>query len=383
MDFATLPSVPQKIFLIEKDNRLQSMEEQPYEREDDLQDLLARHPELIPGDQINADEPRQWLLVKREMEVPDAEAAGGRWSLDHLFLDQDGIPTFVETKRSSDTRLRREVLGQMLDYAANSVAYWTAETVRTMFEQRCQRESLDTTVELTRISGGDPEEFWSRVKVNLEANRLRLVFVADSLPRELRRIIEFLNEQMTTVEVLGVEIRQYLAGDGRRTIVPTVIGQTEKAQQRKSGAPRIAVEWTEETFLAKIADNSGKEAADVAARLLEWGKQHVDRVGWNMSARGSFVPNLTVNDEDHYVFLVGGEGVVEIAFMRECRKLPFSDEQKRREWMKRLNAIPGVKIEERSLTGLPSFPLKTLTKPAAFDAFIAASEWALGEMRKG
>jgi hypothetical protein len=38
-------------------------------------------------------------------------------------LDQDAIPAIVEVKRSTDTRIRREVVGQMLDYAANSVVY--------------------------------------------------------------------------------------------------------------------------------------------------------------------------------------------------------------------------------------------------------------------
>src|SRR4051794_12230288 len=53
-----------------------------------------------------------------------ADRAGGRycspggssrWSLDHLFVDQEGVPTLVEVKRSSDTRARREVVAQMLD----------------------------------------------------------------------------------------------------------------------------------------------------------------------------------------------------------------------------------------------------------------------------
>jgi len=38
-------------------------------------------------------------------------------------LDQDAIPTIVEVKRSTDTRIRREVVGQMLGYAANAVVY--------------------------------------------------------------------------------------------------------------------------------------------------------------------------------------------------------------------------------------------------------------------
>lgn len=66
------------------------------------------------------------------MGIPGEEGGGERWSVDHLFLDQDAIPTLVEVKRSSDTRIRREVVGQMLDYAANAVVYWPAESIRAM-----------------------------------------------------------------------------------------------------------------------------------------------------------------------------------------------------------------------------------------------------------
>jgi hypothetical protein len=81
--------------------------------------------------------------VKREAGVPDREAGGSRWSLDHLFLDQEAVPTLVEVKRGDDTRIRREVVGQMHDYAANGVVYWPAERLRTDFEARCAKEGRD------------------------------------------------------------------------------------------------------------------------------------------------------------------------------------------------------------------------------------------------
>ena len=56
-----------------------------------------------------------------------------------------------------------------------------------------------------------PERFWEEVATNLHAGRLRLVFVADVIPDELRRIVEFLNEQMTRTDVLAIEVRQYVA----------------------------------------------------------------------------------------------------------------------------------------------------------------------------
>lgn len=103
------------IFLIQSNGELVEMREQAYDSEDVLQELLATYPNLLSGDQINPSSPRKWLLVTREMGVPDEEDAADRWSLDHLFLDQDAIPTLIEVKRNSDTRIRREVVGQMLD----------------------------------------------------------------------------------------------------------------------------------------------------------------------------------------------------------------------------------------------------------------------------
>ncbi|MBS1252773.1 MAG: hypothetical protein MAG451_01815 [Anaerolineales bacterium] len=112
-----------QIYLLQEDGTLQSLSEQPYGSEDLLQMLLEKYPDLLAGDQIDESEPRRWLLVSREAGVPSEEDGYDQWSLDHLFLDQDGIPTLVEVKRSSDTRIRREVVGQMLDYAANAVVY--------------------------------------------------------------------------------------------------------------------------------------------------------------------------------------------------------------------------------------------------------------------
>jgi hypothetical protein len=63
------------------------MREQPYEAEAVLQQLLATYPGLLSGDE---DAQRRWVLVQREHGIADAEGAGGRWSLDHLFLDDHG-----------------------------------------------------------------------------------------------------------------------------------------------------------------------------------------------------------------------------------------------------------------------------------------------------
>ena len=98
--------------------------------ERELQNLLEQNHDLLPGDQISPDDPRRWLLVKRVMSVEDPSTGGPRWSIDFFFVDQDGVPTFVECKRFGDTRSRREVVAQMLEYAANGHYYWTKTTIQ-------------------------------------------------------------------------------------------------------------------------------------------------------------------------------------------------------------------------------------------------------------
>jgi hypothetical protein len=57
--------------------------------------------------------------VSREFGIASEQDASDRWSIDHPFIDQQGVSTFVEVKRCTDTRTRREVAGQMMEHAAN------------------------------------------------------------------------------------------------------------------------------------------------------------------------------------------------------------------------------------------------------------------------
>ena len=156
------------IFNIQDDGTLVEMNEKQFENEDIFQSLLEQYPNLLAGDQINSSDPRRWLLVRREMGVPDEALGSDRWSLDHLFLDQEAIPTLVEVKRSSDTRIRREVVGQMLDYAANAVAHWSIEQVIAEYEKQCDTDGVEPDQRLQEFLRDDrqPDDFWSAVKTH-------------------------------------------------------------------------------------------------------------------------------------------------------------------------------------------------------------------------
>jgi hypothetical protein len=253
------------------------MRETPYEAEKMLQELIAKFPSLLAGDQYSGDTPRRWLLVGREAALPDDDDAGGRWSVDHLFLDQEAVPTIVEVKRSSDTRIRREVVGQMLDYAANGVVYWPLEQLRELFARQCGRDDEDPDLVISELAGEeiDVEDFWTLVEENLRAGKVRMVFISDEIPRELRRVVEFLNGQMNPAEVIAIEVKQYLGADGTKTLVPRVIGQTAEVEARKGRRTR-GKRLDRETLVATIREQSPL-AADAAAAILDWA-DHEPRV---------------------------------------------------------------------------------------------------------
>jgi hypothetical protein len=79
-----------------------------------MQKAVADFPEVIAGLTTEGDAIKPLVLVAREISIPSTG-----FNLDHLFLDDEGIPVLVEVKRASDTRIRREVVGRMLDYAAD------------------------------------------------------------------------------------------------------------------------------------------------------------------------------------------------------------------------------------------------------------------------
>lgn len=368
------------IYLVRGDDELVEMREIPYEAEDVLQALIAKFPSLLAGDQYAGAEARRWLLVGREAALPDDEDAAGRWSVDHLFLDQDAVPTLVEVKRSSDTRIRREVVGQMLDYAANGVVYWPLEQLRELFTRQCERDNRDPRDVVAEVAGHelDVEEFWQRAGDNLRAGKVRMVFLSDDIPRELRRVVEFLNGQMNPAEVIAIEVKQYVGTDGTKTLVPRVIGQTAEVEARKgrrsTGERR---RWDEQSIFAELNERRGDDDTRVARDLFDW----VAARGWRPTfgtgkVDGSWVPVLEAVGREHYPIALYTYGSIEIQFQHLRARPPFDDEQVRLELLRRINEIPGVSIGEDKVSKRPRIGLNQLAAdPVALDGLKRALEW--------
>lgn len=369
------------IYLVQDDQRLLEMVETPYASESLLQGLVADYPHLLAGDQIDASAPRRWLLVSREVGLAADENGANRWAVDHVFLDQDGIPTIVEVKRSTDSRIRREVVGQMLEYAAHAVVHWSADSLRAQFEAACAAQGSEPEQVLGDFLGPDTnaDTFWANVKTNLQAGRVRLLFVADKIPPELQRIVEFLSAQMDPAEVLAIEIQQFV-GQGIRALVPRVVGHRPG---RHSTGTQQSRQWDAASFTAALATSRGSQEVVVFRRILDWVRERGLHLWWGKGVtQGSCYPMLDYQGDSYWTFAVWTGGSVSIQFGMLQAKPPFDDEAKRRELLDRLNRIPGVNISEERLAKYPSFPLRVLTDSAALDQFLAAFDWVVEEIRR-
>ena len=253
------------IYTRAEQGRLETLTEERFSTEDDLQALIAEHPELLAGEQIRPDNPLRWILITREKGIAETSNAAARWAIDHLIIDQDAVPTLVEVKRGSNSEIRRTIVGQLLEYAAHAAQTWTAEELRRAFEESTHAKGLDPGNVLATLlqSDGEPDAdgFWQDVSTNLDAKRLRLLFVADDIPDPLKRVVEFLNGQMPAIEVLAVEIKQF-RGNSTQILVPQVIGRTAAFDRGQRAQP-----LTHESFLAGFG--SDKATRGVAERLLK------------------------------------------------------------------------------------------------------------------
>lgn len=317
-----------------------------------MQELVARYPELI------TDGDGDLLLVAREPAIGDGESAG-RWALDHLFVTRDAIPVLVELKRASDTRIRREVVGQLIDYAANASAHWAPGTIASSFARTVGEERADAMLG-GFIGEQDPGGFWEQVDSNLVAGRIKLVFVADVIPRELATVVEFLNEQMRA-DVRAIELRWFSGEGGLTTLTPRVIGETSRAvikKRRTTGASSEIGPWISERIGA--ARPEALPAVEIACSIAS-------ELGGDVfvpSSGGSIVASWPTDEgKKTYPFGVYPSGMVVLRLGYLKNRPAFAAEASRQALYDELTSIVGP-LHTKSLSGEPGFRAEIIEEPA-------------------
>jgi hypothetical protein len=346
--------MPSPIFLVGVDNHLTELQPSEYASEELLQKLLADHPAILG---VAGAGPL--LLVAREFGVPEHSGGSERWSLDHLFLSRDAVPVLVETKRSSDTRARREVVAQMLDYAANGVIYWPIEQIVASFRDSNGPNS-DGVLEQF-LQGQEPDGFWRQVESNLRSGRIVMVFVADKIAHELKRIVEFLNEQMRLADVFAIEIEQFVSDAGVRTLVPRLLGATERAQAAKAVEPNRPI-VSEDAWLKEFQELWGEATTILARRTINWLRSEGFEVGISNSQDSFYAGARRPDDKFCFPFFLRKSSARFETSLQNLRyTAAYADEKNRAQLLDELRRVSNRLVATDKLNGWPSVPLDDLS----------------------
>ncbi len=264
------------------DEFAKEMPERRYREEADLQKLIADNPNLVSRAWDGRD--HEIYLISRELKSQAVEDEGNAFSLDHLLVDDEGVPILVEVKRSTDTRIRREVVAQMLDYACRASS-WNVEELKELF----RKSNPSSAEEFLNLD----ETFWNKVESNLRSEHFRLVFAADEIPDTLRILIEFLDHSMEQIEVYGVEIRQFKTDDADDTVLlsSNIVGNSLNDPRKAAGSQKKQTHlWTREEFLGQLNQRGLSNLEALAADIMNYASEHCG-VEW-VSGVGAQYPAL-------------------------------------------------------------------------------------------
>jgi hypothetical protein len=169
---------------------------------------------------------------------------------------------------------------------------------------------------------------------------VRLVLVSDDIPKEVRRVIEFLNEQMSPAEALAVEVKQYVSEGEERTLVPRRIGETLRGSDRRT--TQRSRRWTLDEMLDDLGDRGLNQAAQVVRLLADELPEHGELMFNRGTTQGSFGVRLPtgVAGEHAYLATIRSTGQVMVAFSWLKRQAPFDDPTARDQLRVRLENIP-------------------------------------------
>jgi hypothetical protein len=184
--------------------------------EADLQELVHNHPDALPIPEIDPAFSGA-ISICREMNTP----AG---PIDNLLVTPSGLPVLVECKLWRNPQARREVVGQVLDYA-KELARWTSADI----EREAARRGVPSVIDRVRAHAPEVDEaaFNDTLTTSLERGRCLLLIVGDGVREGVEAIFEHLADQGALHFSFGlVEMPVFELPNGARLATPRIIART-------------------------------------------------------------------------------------------------------------------------------------------------------------
>ncbi|KHT63899.1 hypothetical protein RJ45_09350 [Photobacterium gaetbulicola] len=220
-----------------------------------LQELIFRNTSLLPLYEV---EPDYDGVVPVCMEL---QTRSGR--IDCLYVTASGRLVIAEVKLYRNPESRREVMGQVLDYAKDLVSMDYPSLDKLVRKSNGGASLFDIVSRTSPLL--HEAHFIDAVQRNLGKGRFLLLVVGDGIREGALEIKEFLNRNAAMEFTFAtVEMRVYHMEDGQFLVQPQVIHKTEIIERHVIAIENTARDTTA-TLLEDIPGDEEPAASSTAA----------------------------------------------------------------------------------------------------------------------
>jgi hypothetical protein len=187
--------------------------------EADVQMLVQEHPECLPIAEIDP-------IFSGPIPIC-TELGTSAGPIDNFMITASGLPVLVECKLWRNPEARREVVGQILDYA-KELSRWSSSDLQREVKARLKGDG-NPLLDLVKNSAPELDEgqFNDAVTANLRRGRFLLLIVGDGIREGVEAIAEYLQAHAGLHFSLGlVEMPIYRLPSGDRLLAPRVLART-------------------------------------------------------------------------------------------------------------------------------------------------------------
>ena len=251
-----------------------------------IQQLIFAHPSCLPIREID---PMFCNPIPLCMEL--STPAG---PIDALMVTASGLPVLIECKLWRNPEGRREVVGQILDYA-KELSRWSSSDLQREVSRNLKLEG-NALLDRVREAGNeiDETEFNDALTLNLRRGRFLLLIVGDGIRENVEAITEYLQAHAGlhfTLGLVEMPIFDMPVGQGR-IVAPRLLARTHVIT-------RTVIAMPPEMTLSDDQETIGEAEIDemTADRVAFWTR---------------FVIGLTFDDPDQPLPKVSKQGYVYI-----------------------------------------------------------------------
>src|SRR4030095_4230167 len=193
-----------------------------------IQRLIDTNPGILPISEIDTGFTPA-ISIGREVSTSVGP-------IDNLFISPDGYLTVVETKLWRSPEARREVVGQILDYA-KELNKWTFSDLDNSVKRYNQQyknnsDTLLTTVRKhTQLNESDETFFIDNISKNLKRGRFLLLIVGDGIRESVEDMVEYLSrtpQLFFTLALVELQVYKLNQNDNSLIIIPQVVTRTKE-----------------------------------------------------------------------------------------------------------------------------------------------------------